>query len=137
MKQREGPLCPCCRRDFIVDPFDLLEEGNNNEDGANGPMLHWDPSTLEDDFSGLSGFDSEPVGMVSEETIRENDSNDDNNNGTTVATTDPNSDNTANTNDVEANRSRVQNDSNEVRAEVEADTNSNTGGQNYQSDRSF
>lgn len=31
MKQREGPLCPCCRRDFIVDPFDveegIIEEG--------------------------------------------------------------------------------------------------------------
>merc|ERR1712125_191159 len=23
MKQREGPLCPICRRDFIVDPFDI------------------------------------------------------------------------------------------------------------------
>lgn len=27
MKQREGPLCPCCRRDFIVDPYDMEEEG--------------------------------------------------------------------------------------------------------------
>jgi hypothetical protein len=26
MKQREGPLCPCCRRDFILDPYDLEEE---------------------------------------------------------------------------------------------------------------
>eukprot|EP00538_Stauroneis_constricta_P011336 CAMPEP_0119547676 /NCGR_PEP_ID=MMETSP1352-20130426/1739_1 /TAXON_ID=265584 /ORGANISM="Stauroneis constricta, Strain CCMP1120" /LENGTH=636 /DNA_ID=CAMNT_0007592663 /DNA_START=355 /DNA_END=2265 /DNA_ORIENTATION=+ len=25
-KQREGPLCPCCRRDFIIDPYDLEEE---------------------------------------------------------------------------------------------------------------
>jgi hypothetical protein len=22
MKQREGPLCPCCRRDFVIDPYD-------------------------------------------------------------------------------------------------------------------
>lgn len=28
MKQREGPLCPCCRRDFIVDPYDI--ETNNS-----------------------------------------------------------------------------------------------------------
>ncbi|KAL3897332.1 MAG: hypothetical protein SGARI_006948 [Bacillariaceae sp.] len=25
MKQREGPLCPCCRRDFVIDPFDDIE----------------------------------------------------------------------------------------------------------------
>jgi hypothetical protein len=30
MKQREGPLCPCCRRDFIVDPFDV-EEGRDEQ----------------------------------------------------------------------------------------------------------
>jgi hypothetical protein len=30
MKQREGPLCPCCRRDFIVDPFDV-EEGMDEQ----------------------------------------------------------------------------------------------------------
>mmetsp|Transcript_16164 Transcript_16164/g.44755 ORF Transcript_16164/g.44755 Transcript_16164/m.44755 type:complete len:330 (+) Transcript_16164:169-1158(+) len=23
MKQRDGPLCPCCRRDFVIDPFDF------------------------------------------------------------------------------------------------------------------
>jgi hypothetical protein len=28
MKQREGPLCPCCRRDFIVDPYDMEEVGD-------------------------------------------------------------------------------------------------------------
>jgi hypothetical protein len=30
MKQREGPLCPCCRRDFIVDPFDA-EDGVDSD----------------------------------------------------------------------------------------------------------
>lgn len=23
LRQREGPLCPCCRRDFIIDPYDV------------------------------------------------------------------------------------------------------------------
>lgn len=23
MKQRDGPLCPCCRRDFVLDPYDM------------------------------------------------------------------------------------------------------------------
>ena len=31
MKQREGPLCPCCRRDFIVDPFDDVEDGKMSD----------------------------------------------------------------------------------------------------------
>jgi hypothetical protein len=26
MNQRDGPLCPCCRRDFIIDPYDLDED---------------------------------------------------------------------------------------------------------------
>jgi hypothetical protein len=26
MKQREGPLCPCCRRDFVLDPYDVEDE---------------------------------------------------------------------------------------------------------------
>lgn len=24
MNQREGPLCPCCRRDFVLDPLDVV-----------------------------------------------------------------------------------------------------------------
>lgn len=35
MKQREGPLCPCCRRDFVIDPFDLSAgETDDLEKGA-------------------------------------------------------------------------------------------------------
>lgn len=26
MKQRDGPLCPCCRRDFVIDPYDVDDE---------------------------------------------------------------------------------------------------------------
>ena len=29
MKQRGGPLCPCCRRDFVIDPFDVEGEEEN------------------------------------------------------------------------------------------------------------
>lgn len=32
MKQREGPLCPCCRRDFIVDPYDLESQHHEEEE---------------------------------------------------------------------------------------------------------
>ena len=63
MKQREGPLCPCCRRDFVVDPLDLLEEENNNGNNDNNaesnnedtsrnevpPIFSWDPASLDDD----------------------------------------------------------------------------------------
>ena len=51
MKQREGPLCPCCRRDFIVDPFDveegLAEEGMNEQ--RTTPTM---PGTLQSVFNG-------------------------------------------------------------------------------------
>lgn len=35
LKQREGPLCPCCRRDFVIDPFDSSpDETDDLEKGA-------------------------------------------------------------------------------------------------------
>lgn len=35
MKQRDGPLCPCCRRDFVIDPFDCgVGEINDLEKGS-------------------------------------------------------------------------------------------------------
>lgn len=72
MKQREGPLCPCCRRDFIVDPFDLLEEeANRNDDTVGGSSgagipttLQWDPAVLglEDEYvTGATAIDLGPV----------------------------------------------------------------------------
>ena len=72
MKQREGPLCPCCRRDFIVDPFDLLEEEANRNDDIAGESsgtgipttLQWDPAFLglEDEIPrGATTIDLGPV----------------------------------------------------------------------------
>lgn len=37
MNQREGPLCPCCRRDFILDPFDLEDEETEDNKDMNRP----------------------------------------------------------------------------------------------------
>lgn len=33
MKQREGPLCPCCRRDFVLDPYDIEDLDAMDLDG--------------------------------------------------------------------------------------------------------
>jgi hypothetical protein len=33
-RQREGPLCPCCRRDFIVDPYEELEDNDETNIAA-------------------------------------------------------------------------------------------------------
>jgi hypothetical protein len=41
MKQRGGPLCPCCRRDFIIDPFDL----DDVEDALDSPSHDRDENT--------------------------------------------------------------------------------------------
>ena len=32
LPQRDGPICPCCRRDFLVDPYDLLLAGIKADD---------------------------------------------------------------------------------------------------------
>lgn len=46
MKQREGPFCPCCRRDFVIDPFDNgsgdwddLEKGDSSAFATNGDEI--------------------------------------------------------------------------------------------------
>ena len=46
MKQRDGPLCPCCRRDFVIDPFDF-RSGETN-DLEKGVSVGSDSSTLAD-----------------------------------------------------------------------------------------
>ena len=38
MKQREGPLCPCCRRDFVIDPFDDMEVVGEISVSLDNPM---------------------------------------------------------------------------------------------------
>lgn len=35
LRQRERPLCPCCRRDFIIDPYDVDENDNDMDDDDN------------------------------------------------------------------------------------------------------
>jgi hypothetical protein len=49
MKQREGPLCPCCRRDFVIDPFDDVE-------AADGIFLTLD-NLATDVVSGIPAID--------------------------------------------------------------------------------
>lgn len=46
MRQREGPLCPCCRRDFVVDPYDI-ENGDNVFDEGNFQAESLDPHNPE------------------------------------------------------------------------------------------
>lgn len=51
LKQRGRPLCPCCRRDFVIDPLDEEEELN----GA--PVVSDDdPTTDDDDFDPPARF---------------------------------------------------------------------------------
>jgi hypothetical protein len=55
MKHRGGPLCPCCRRDFIIDPFDL----DDVEDALDSPSHDHDeenPSTNVPDMTIRSKF---------------------------------------------------------------------------------
>jgi len=40
LPQREGPICPCCRRDFLIDPYDLVLASARADDGdQNGASL--------------------------------------------------------------------------------------------------
>ena len=52
VKQRGPPLCPCCRRDFVIDPFDDEEEEpphSHQEDNAEVGDL--EPVFLPNEFS--------------------------------------------------------------------------------------
>lgn len=45
IKQREGPLCPCCRRDFVIDPYDV--DGEEWENHAVGHSHTLDSEDVE------------------------------------------------------------------------------------------
>jgi len=51
LKQREGPLCPCCRRDFLVDPFD----SDTDDDGHSAMWLNGSTSVDEIDIEAGTG----------------------------------------------------------------------------------
>mmetsp|Transcript_26883 Transcript_26883/g.62435 ORF Transcript_26883/g.62435 Transcript_26883/m.62435 type:complete len:272 (-) Transcript_26883:210-1025(-) len=36
VKQRGGPLCPCCRREFVIDPLDDDDDDDDEGDGGGG-----------------------------------------------------------------------------------------------------
>jgi len=59
MEQLAGSLCPCCRRDFVIDPLD--KEGNENSD----VRYHSDIVLMESDNE-LEGFAGETGGDVTE-----------------------------------------------------------------------
>lgn len=42
LPQREGPICPCCRRDFLVDPYDLVLASARADDGEQNGALALD-----------------------------------------------------------------------------------------------
>ena len=39
LPQRDGPICPCCRRDFLVDPYDLVLAGVKGDDEEESDAL--------------------------------------------------------------------------------------------------
>jgi hypothetical protein len=59
LRQRDGPLCPCCRRDFIVDPYDVESGESAEDDDESAP----EPITMVSDSVSTLGhaYESEPA----------------------------------------------------------------------------
>ncbi len=51
MKHRDGPLCPCCRRDFVIDPFDFGDDVD-----AVGELVSTDSATIDGIIEGNSNM---------------------------------------------------------------------------------